>query len=104
MRRAFLLVALAWGALVVLIVAVALAFGDDADDARLVAAFGALLLGPVAIPLALLRSRWYRPVTLLCACVAVVAHLALSLAGTFLLLPSALIVLASILTPPPQSS
>jgi hypothetical protein len=102
MRKALLLLALGWGVLFVLIV-----FGyyiDDADwaTALIVLAGGALLLVPVALPLRLLRSRWYRIATFCCALVAALLDVALVLAGAFYLLPSAALVLLAVLPPQPR--
>jgi hypothetical protein len=103
MRKAFLLVALGWGAFVVLVVAVWALVEEDVGAAAIALAGGAILLIPLALPLLALRSRWYRIATLCCALVAACFYLALGLfLAPLFLLPSALIVLLSVLPPQPS--
>ena len=102
MRKALLLLALGWGALIVLIVIAYLVEDGDWGAAAAALVGGTLLLVPVALPLLLLRSRWYRIATFCCALVAALLDLALVLAGGLFLLPSAALVLLAVLPPQPR--
>jgi hypothetical protein len=99
MRKALLLLALAWGALVVVIATGWVVADDDPGTAALVFAAGTVLLLPVALPLLVLRSRWYRLTAFTCGLLALTIYTALALVYAYLLWPSALLVLLSVLPP-----
>ena len=101
MRRGLLLVALALGAIAVLIVVSWYAEDGDWVGAGGVLILGAVVVAPLALPLRYLRSPSYRPIALGVAVLTGLVYLFLTIAGGLLLFPSALLVLLSTLTRQP---